>query len=233
MKKDNKIGIFFGVTLGLFVIIVVLLRVYNARLDANAAIQNQNEIVAEENAFAPATASYPDYADVPAAQVKPEPNQVVAFTKTFFVPTSSSPVELAIAADNGYSVSVNGQFVGSSSPEDTNFVMPTNYDLTSALHEGEQNTLSITVTNLWDGNGYAWNENPAGLLYEVTNNGSILTASDGSEIASTSNATDAAIVIPQSALAGSWANLEGAQWIWDKGLYELESSSSVNNAGIY
>jgi hypothetical protein len=224
MKKDNKIAIFFGTTLVLFVIIAVLLRVYSAQLNANASTQNANEIAAENNYAQPVPSpsiSPEYYGDIPASESGP--NQVVTFTKTFFVPTSLMPIKLAIAADNSYSVSVNGQFVGASNIEDTNYAAPTSYDLTPVLHEGKENTLLITVTNLWMYGGYAWDYNPGGLLYEVTNNGSILTASDGTESSSYQNATDSAMVIPPFS---SWTVLNGAQWIWDQGLYEEYSSST-------
>jgi hypothetical protein len=86
------------------------------------------------------------------------------FTRDFHI--SGTPIDssLTIAADNTYTVSVNGNAIASSTNDD-NFSSSQVYDVPSAdLHSGPNN-ITFTVTNL-DGPG----ANPAGLDYALTTN---------------------------------------------------------------
>ncbi len=85
------------------------------------------------------------------------------FTKEFvWSSDATSTATLMIAADNSYTVTLNGTPVASSS-DDINFTAATqdSYNITSALVNGT-NTLAISVTNADNGG-----DNPAGLLYKL------------------------------------------------------------------
>jgi hypothetical protein len=141
-------------------------------------------------------------------------DQVVTFTKAFNVNQTGSPVTLAIAADNRFSVNVNGMQVSTNNSE-TNFYSSQNVDITSAVHQGS-NTLAITVDNMADSNNAVpWSSNPGGMIYRITSNGAALASSDGSEQSSVSST----IVIPQNKLLYSWTSIPGANWIWDSSYY--------------
>jgi hypothetical protein len=147
-------------------------------------------------------------------------DQLVTFSKNFYVSQTGSPVTLAIAADNSFSVSVNGTVVSTNNSE-TNFYSSQSIDLTSAVRQGN-NALAITVDNMVNPatTGTAWASNPAGLDYKITSNGSTLASSDGSEQSSVSSA----IVIPQNKILYSWTSIPGANWIWDSSYYNAAQS---------
>ncbi|HXK40137.1 MAG TPA: hypothetical protein VJ837_04865 [Candidatus Paceibacterota bacterium] len=89
------------------------------------------------------------------------------FTREFvWSSDATSTATLMIAADNSYSVSLNGTEVASSA-DDVNFTAETQdaYDISSALVDGT-NTLEISVTNADNGA-----DNPAGLLYKLSLSG--------------------------------------------------------------
>ncbi len=85
------------------------------------------------------------------------------FTREFtWSSDATTSATLMIAADNTYSVEINGNAVGSSSDE-INFTLDTQdtYDVSQFLVNGT-NTLEIAVTNADNGM-----DNPAGLLYKL------------------------------------------------------------------
>ncbi|MDE2172476.1 MAG: peptidoglycan-binding protein, partial [Patescibacteria group bacterium] len=138
----------------------------------------------------------------------------VTFDKTFNVPNSASyyPVTLSMAADNQFSVTVNGTLVQNNLNE-VNYSSPATFDLSPFVHTGS-NTIEFKVTNLlppYLGTGFT--NNPAGLIYKITQSGSQLTSSDGNETyVSTTNGKGYA-----STLSGSsylWTAIPGARWIW-------------------
>jgi hypothetical protein len=90
------------------------------------------------------------------------------FTRTFTVNGSSTSATLNIATDNTYTVSINGNPVGSSADGD-NFTLATqdSYNVSNLLVDGT-NTLTITVTNLPTPNVTDPAGNPAGLLYSLS-----------------------------------------------------------------
>ncbi len=143
------------------------------------------------------------------------PPQVITFTKTFNLTSTTSPVSLSIAADNGYSVSVNGIPVASGDVNATNFTSPKTYDITSAVNQGS-NTIAITVTNIPNPSiEWGWWGNPAGVDYTISSGGSIIASSDGTEQSSGGST----LVIPSNNLYRSWARISGANWIWDSSLF--------------
>ncbi len=96
----------------------------------------------------------------------PNVNQTVVFEKDFYATTTAGVSGiLKIAADNIYTVTLNGVVIGTSTQPWDNFSTATTYNITSALVQGT-NKLVIEVTN----KGYEAPTtlyNPAGLLYRV------------------------------------------------------------------
>jgi len=91
------------------------------------------------------------------------------FTRAFNIagPVSAGAVDLA--ADNGFSLVVNGTTVDTknSDPADEhNYSAAAHYDLTGLLHPGS-NTLEITVTNFGRA-GTTFLNNPGGLIYKLS-----------------------------------------------------------------
>lgn len=97
-------------------------------------------------------------------------DEVVTFTKSFNVVGTPGSVKLDLAADNYYTVSVNGTSACAAGADLDNFssVEP-QCDITSLVHTGV-NTLTFVVTNA---KGYGTNPetNPGGLIYKVTIDG--------------------------------------------------------------
>lgn len=95
---------------------------------------------------------------------------VKVFTKTFNIVGTPTGGTLQIAADNNYSVKVNGISVPVVFDQD-NFQSSTqdSYDVSSMLVSG-LNTIEITVTNLEIGQDGSPTNNPAGLLYKLSIN---------------------------------------------------------------
>ncbi len=98
----------------------------------------------------------------------PENATSQTFTKTFTISGTPTGASLVIAADNGYSVSVNGNPICSSSDEDnyTDGAKDTCVIDASALVSGV-NAMTITVNNLPMAGGTS-ESNPAGLKYSLT-----------------------------------------------------------------
>lgn len=102
-----------------------------------------------------------------AAQVAdPTVDQTDVFTKTFTVSGAVISAGIDIAADNGYTLKVNGHLVDDKITVEHNYETTTNYDVASLLHGGT-NTLEITVKN-FALLGSTPETNPAGLLYKLT-----------------------------------------------------------------
>jgi|GEM_PF-4382097 len=95
----------------------------------------------------------------------PDQAETYTFTKDFTWNGTVSSAILDIAADNHYSVTLNGSPVGGSVDEN-NFQIDTQdqYDVTSLMQYG-LNTLEISVTNIAFGTDAE--ANPAGLLYKL------------------------------------------------------------------
>lgn len=99
----------------------------------------------------------------------PEVNEVETFTKTFEVTGTPTSASLMIAADNFYSVDLNGEFLCADESEN-------NFSLggqdTCVIDLGDlvdgTNTLEFTVNNMA---GDSVTSNPAGLKYKLTING--------------------------------------------------------------
>ncbi len=94
--------------------------------------------------------------------------EVETFTRTFSIDEVPTGATLRVAADNGYSVTVNGHAVGADSEEhnyqaghEDDYVIPA-----ANLLEGE-NTLTFVVTNQ-ELSGETPSTNPAGLRYVLT-----------------------------------------------------------------
>ena len=102
-------------------------------------------------------------------------DEIVTFTKKFNVVGSPSSVQLDLAADNYYSVSVNGTPSCADQTNLDNFstVEPT-CDIKSLVHTGV-NTLTFVVNNK-SGFGTNPESNPGGLIYKVTIDGATCSA---------------------------------------------------------
>lgn len=99
----------------------------------------------------------------------PEVNEVEIFTKTFEVTGTPTSANLMIAADNFYSVDLNGEFLCSDLTE-TNFNSggQDNCIIDVTDLDNGTNTLEFTVNNMAGDNA---TDNPAGLMYKLTVNG--------------------------------------------------------------
>ena len=102
------------------------------------------------------------------------------FTKTFHLSAApTADATLTLAADNTYSVLINGVQVGSSSAED-NYSSSTDIDVPAAdLVQGD-NKMVVTVTNLPMAGG-TWQTNPGGLLYTLTMGGANCKSGNGGD----------------------------------------------------
>ncbi len=95
-------------------------------------------------------------------------NQSGTFTKTFNISGTPTDSELMIAADNTYSVAINGEDLCESTDGD-NFSSVDTCAIDAELLNSGSNTLVITVTNQGVP-GSTLDNNPGGLLYKLTVN---------------------------------------------------------------
>jgi len=94
----------------------------------------------------------------------PSVDETVTFTRSFDLPSVPLNGSLVIAADNSYTVALNGNPIGGDNTEYNYFDGEKDtYNVLSGLHVGA-NTLSFTVKN-WAQVGSSPQLNPAGLLY--------------------------------------------------------------------
>ncbi len=100
----------------------------------------------------------------------PSINEVHTFTKTFSVEGTPLDSSIDIAADNGYSVSVNGHAVCSASTDSPHYGAYTSCGIPAALLQHGDNTLVVTATNLGVTNETNPEANPAGVVYKLTIN---------------------------------------------------------------
>lgn len=102
-----------------------------------------------------------------AAIVDPVGTETQVFTKTFWLDSApGTDATLEIAADNSYSVTLNGNPVGADASED-NYSSVDTIIIPSAEFDAGANTLVITVNNFAMAGGTA-QTNPAGLRYKLT-----------------------------------------------------------------
>ena len=96
----------------------------------------------------------------------PTQNESTTFAKEFVLSGVVASSTLVVAADNSYTVSINGTAVGADNTEFNYFEEgKDSYDVASFLHSGS-NTISFTVKN-WALAGSSAQLNPAGLLYKL------------------------------------------------------------------
>lgn len=104
----------------------------------------------------------------------PAVDEIETFTKTFEVTGTPTSASLEIAADNDYSVKLNGSPLCSDTTGN-NFSVTDNCPINVLdLDEGE-NTLEFTVTNKEIADNLNPKINPAGLMYKLTINGECAT----------------------------------------------------------
>lgn len=91
----------------------------------------------------------------------------VGFARDFSIPGTITSATLDIAADNFYSVSLNGNFIGSELVDPFNFTLATQdtYGVSTAFFVSGTNTLMVTASNQ---GGVPSGINPAGLLFKLT-----------------------------------------------------------------
>lgn len=100
----------------------------------------------------------------------PSADEVETFTKTFEVTGTPTSASLVIAADNSYSVDLNGEFLCADENENNFSVSDTCVIDIADLSNGT-NTLEFTVTNKEIADNLNPQINPAGLKYKLTING--------------------------------------------------------------
>ena len=102
-------------------------------------------------------------------------NQTNTFTRTFNVSGPVNGATLYIAADNFYTVTLNGNPVGSEQVVNTNFTSATEdiYVIAPASFVQGVNTLTIVATNLGGGGGSP-TFNPAGILFKLVVDGGLI-----------------------------------------------------------
>ncbi len=93
------------------------------------------------------------------------PVEIKAFTRDFWVAGTPVGATLEIAADNAYSVEVNGNAICADS-SDSNYSATDPCIVPSSALQSGNNTLEITVENYDKPDGYT-GPNPAGLLYKL------------------------------------------------------------------
>ena len=154
------------------------------------------------------------------------------FTTPFWVTGATPTGTLVLAADNTYTVSVNGTAVDVSDqdPGGANFGSTHTYDISSDLQAGQVNTLTITVTNIAVPGSTALS-NPAGLMFGLKVSGDTCsgvskvfirkflqtTGSDGTQIKQVPNDS----TFPDFPMTATWTapNLDGG--VQSSGSYPL------------
>jgi len=97
----------------------------------------------------------------------PEQDEFTTFIREFNISASTSVTTFVVAADNSYTVSINGTEVGSDSTEFNYFdEEKDSYDLTDFIRQG-QNQISFIVKN-WGNVDSTPEGNPAGLLFKLS-----------------------------------------------------------------
>jgi hypothetical protein len=96
----------------------------------------------------------------------PTANQTVSFDKMVSILGTTTAAKVDIAADNTYTVALNGTTIGNDSTGGT-FANQQEYSINPALFTQGSNDFGFTVTNLGVPGSTA-QSNPAGLLYSVT-----------------------------------------------------------------
>jgi hypothetical protein len=96
----------------------------------------------------------------------PTQDETFTFIKKFSVSGTASATQLVLAADNTYSVSLNGHLIGSSNAE-RNFITDTTYTVDPSFFYNGMNTLVFTIKNLALANATSA-QNPAGVVYALT-----------------------------------------------------------------
>lgn len=125
----------------------------------------------------PAVATYvhPVWTTIPGATwiwnaalvATPRTGETVTFTKTFTVTGTPTSGTLLIAADNDYSVSLNGNPIASTS-DNVNFGSADSYDVSSLLVSGA-NTLTVVGVNIPYGTDDP-HTNPGGVIFKLSVN---------------------------------------------------------------
>lgn len=100
----------------------------------------------------------------------PSVDEVETFTKTFEVTGTPTSASLTIAADNSYSVTLNGDALCASADEN-NFGATDNCPINVLDLDNGTNTLEFTVTNKETADNLNPQTNPAGLMYKLEING--------------------------------------------------------------
>lgn len=128
-------------------------------------------------------------------------NQVTeTFTKTFNIVGTPKDSTLELAADNSFSVSVNGNVVAVDATEQ-NYGATKSYTIPASALVTGVNTVTFTVTN-WAQDGGTSTSNPAGLIYKI------VVHEDDCHIPSPTTATISAqkIVCDSEAKLPNWGN---------------------------
>lgn len=102
-------------------------------------------------------------------EVMSAPIGTKVFTKTFSVVGTPLDSTLEVAADNTYTVMVNGNTLdtGTSGTDENNFAVADMWTIPASMLMTGSNTITFTVENQSKPEGYT-GVNPAGLLYKIT-----------------------------------------------------------------
>ncbi len=105
----------------------------------------------------------------------PTTTETKTFIKQFTLTSVPATATIDIAADNGYTLYVNGQLIVDKSAEEHNYEATTAYDVASKLVAGS-NTIKVVVTNFAGSSDPE--ANPAGTIYRLHIEGSACTNSE-------------------------------------------------------
>ena len=97
---------------------------------------------------------------------QPSDNQLVLFKRSFFVPGQVQNAILTIATDNDGNFGINSHRNKSWVTSDISYETATSFNVTNAIVSGN-NLATFNVTNIGI-SGSTYEENPAGLLYNLT-----------------------------------------------------------------
>jgi hypothetical protein len=98
--------------------------------------------------------------------VNPNVNETATFVKQFNLTNAPTSGTVQIAADDGYTLSINGTTVGANDgTSQLNFISPTSYDVPADLLVSGSNTIKVVGTNI--GFPSTPQENPAGIVYSL------------------------------------------------------------------